>query len=108
MITPSGYQVLIKPAVAAEKTPGGVIMPDQAREKDSISAVVAEVIGIGQDAYRDELKFPTGPWVEVGDWVIIGKHVGSRYKYKGEEYRLLDDDKILAVVDDPEQVSRVM
>jgi len=55
-------------------------------------------------AYQDEQKFPTGPWCEDGDWVLFGRYAGSRFDIEGGEVKILNDDEIIAKVEDPEAI----
>jgi co-chaperonin GroES (HSP10) len=59
---------------------------------------------VGPDAYKDKERFSDGPWCQEKDWVLFAKYAGSRIKIDGGELRLLNDDEILAVIDDPEDI----
>ena len=65
------------------------------------------VLDMGPDAYKDEAKFPNGPYCKVGDFVLVRTYSGTRFKIFGKELRLLSDDQIEAVVEDPRGISRV-
>ena len=56
---------------------------------------------MGADAYSDPHKFPEGPWCKEGDWVIFGRYAGARFQIEGGDMRILNDDEILACIDDP-------
>jgi co-chaperonin GroES (HSP10) len=58
----------------------------------------------GPLCYKDEAKFPEGPWCKTGDWVIFARYAGSRFRIEGGEVRILNDDEILAVISDPEDI----
>ena len=62
------------------------------------------ILYTGDLAFKDESKFPTGPWCKEGDWIIITKYAGSRIKIDGGELRIINDDEVLAVVDDPRDI----
>ena len=64
------------------------------------------VLKVGPDAYKDTNKFPTGAWCEAGDFVIVRAYAGTRFKIYGKEFRLINDDQIEAVVDDPRGITR--
>jgi co-chaperonin GroES (HSP10) len=103
---PVGYQILaVKPTIE-EKTAGGIIKPPEFLHKESAGAVVALVIKLGDLAYRDEEKFPTGPWCKEGDFILIGAYRGSRFSVDGKEFIILNDDMVLGTVDDPRGVGR--
>ena len=61
-------------------------------------------IVVGPDAYRDKKRFPEGPWCKKGTWVVLARYAGSRIKIDGGEVRLLNDDEVLATVEDPEDI----
>jgi co-chaperonin GroES (HSP10) len=61
---------------------------------------------MGPDCYKDESKFPTGPWCSEGDWVVFRAFQGTRVKIHGKEFRILNDDSIEAVVEDPTGIVR--
>ena len=62
------------------------------------------VMDMGDLCYKDQEKFPTGPWCKKKDWVLFGRYAGARIKIDGGELRLLNDDEIMAVIEDPEDV----
>ena len=64
------------------------------------------VLDVGPDAYGDKTKFPNGPWCKAGDFVLVRTYSGTRFKIYGREFRLLNDDQIDAVVDDPRGITR--
>jgi co-chaperonin GroES (HSP10) len=61
---------------------------------------------MGDLCYKDENKFPTGAWCQEGDWVLFRAYSGSRIKIHGREFRLINDDTVEAVVDDPRGIYR--
>ena len=65
---------------------------------------VGLVLKVGPDAYKDSNRFPEGPWCKEKDWVLFAKYAGSRIKIEGGELRLLNDDEVLAVIEDPEDI----
>jgi len=101
---PTGYRVMILPFKVKERTKGGIILADSAREREQLATVVGLVLKLGPDAYKDPDKYPEGPWCKERDWVVFGRYAGARIPIEGGEIRLLNDDEILAVVDDPEYV----
>lgn len=102
VITPAGYLILVAPLQMKERSKGGIFLPDQVREREANLAQVGEVLDIGPDAFRDEAKFPNGPRCKVGDHILFGRYAGSKITLKEGDLRLLNDDEILAVVNDPE------
>lgn len=103
---PSGYRILCAVPEIEEKTPGGIIKADITRQNEELLSIVLFVVELGPDAYKDERKFPTGPWCKKGDFVLVRPHAGTRVKIHGKEFRILNDDSIEAVVEDPRGYSR--
>ena len=101
---PTGYRVLILPFTPPEKTKGGIMLAKQTLDKERIATIVGLVVRLGPDAYSDEEKFPEGPWCKEGDWVIFGRYAGARFNIEGGDMRLLNDDEILATVNNPEDI----
>lgn len=105
MPQPTGWRILILPFQGKKKTEGGVYLPDQAIEREALATVCGYVLKMGPLAYKDPDKFgETGSWCKEGDWVIFGRYAGSRFKIEGGEVRLLNDDEILATINDPEDI----
>ena len=104
---PTGYRVLIIPYYPSEKTKGGLIVPDAVRERESFATVAAYVVKLGPDAYSDAQKFPSGPWCNEKDWVLIGRYSGNRFKVEGLEVRIINDDNIISTILDPKDISYV-
>ena len=102
--TPTGYRILILPFVPGKVTRGGIHLAKQTVDKERLATVVGYVVRLGPDAYKDNRKFPEGPWCQEGDWVIFGRYAGARIQIEGGDLRLLNDDEILAVINDPEDI----
>lgn len=104
---PMGYHVLIVMPKVQEQTKGGVLLPNEVKNREDIASIVGKVIKKGKDAYPEtDTRFASGPWCQEGDWVMVSKYAGHRFEYDGVEMRILNDDAILAVVDEPTKVSR--
>ena len=101
---PTGYRILILPFVAQAVTKGGIHLAKQTLDKERLATVVGYVVELGPDAYGDLNKFPDGPWCKEGDWVIFGRYAGARFQIEGGDMRLLNDDEILATIDNPEDI----
>ena len=93
-IRPLQDRVVVKRLSEEEKTKGGIIIPDSAKEKPSEGKVVA--VGHGRVSESGE-KIPLE--VKSGDKVLFGKYTGTEIKIDGEEHLILREDDILAVVD---------
>jgi len=103
---PSGYKLLIKPLEVKEKTDTGVYMPDSLKSAEQTASVIGFVVKAGPDAYMDKDKFPNGPYCQEGDFVIFRSYSGTRFKIDKQEFRLINDDTVEAVVDDPRGYTR--
>lgn len=103
---PKGYKLLITLPEIEEKTEGGIIRSSESRHEESIATVVGWVMSMGPDAYSNDDRFPTGPYCQVGDWVVFRAFSGTRLKIQGKEFRLINDDTVEAVVEDPRGVER--
>ena len=103
---PTGWKVLIALPEVDEQTEAGIFKPDKAVEIETVSTVLGCVLKLGPLAYKDEKKFPTGPWCAEGDWVLMRAFSGTRFKIHGKEFRLINDDTVEAVVEDPRGVER--
>lgn len=103
---PSGYRLLIAIPELDKKTTGGVYIPDERRGAEETASIIGYVIKAGPDAYKDEGKFPSGAWCEEGDFIIFRSYSGTRFKVAGREFRLINDDTVEAVVEDPRGYSR--
>ena len=104
---PKGYKILIGIPEVSETTDGGVFMPDGMRSAEETASIIGFVIKMGNDAYSDKDRFPNGPYCEEGDFVIFRSYSGTRFKIHGKEFRLINDDTVEAVVDDPRVYTRV-
>ena len=102
--SPTGWRILILPYRGKTQTEGGIYLTEQTVERQQLSTVLGYVLKVGPLAYQDELKFPTGPWCEDGDWVLFGRYAGSRFDIEGGEVKILNDDEIIAKVEDPEAI----
>jgi co-chaperonin GroES (HSP10) len=101
---PTGWRLVVLPFRPPRKTKSGIVLAEQAVERQQLATVCGYVVSTGPLAYADTEKFPFGPWCKKGDWVIFGRYAGARISIDGGEIRILNDDEILAVVNDPEDV----
>ena len=104
---PVGYRVLIAlPNVEDTFGESGLVKAESTRREEYILSTVGSVLDMGEEAYSDKERFPTGPWCKVGDHVMFRANTGTRFKVGGQEFRLMNDDSIEAVVDYPRAFSR--
>jgi co-chaperonin GroES (HSP10) len=101
---PTGWRLLILPYRGKGKTEGGVLLPDAVVDRESVATVCGYVLKAGPLAYQDKEKFPSGAWCKEKDWVIFGRYAGARFKIDGGEVRILNDDEVIAVIQDPEDI----
>jgi len=73
---------------------------------EEVLTPVLFVVKMGPDAYKDETRFPNGPSCKVGDFVIVRPNSGTRLKIHGREFRIINDDSVEAVVEDPRGIQR--
>ena len=105
---PTGWRILVLPFKMKDKTKGGIIITDDALERAQVASTCGLVLSVGPDAYKDTERYPKGPWCKKGSWVIFARYAGSRIKIEGGEVRLLNDDEVLATVEDPEEIFHEM
>ena len=103
---PSGYRILCGIPDAEDQTEGGIFKADVTKQFEELTTPVLFVIKIGPDAFKDEKRFPNGPWCKEGDFILTRPHAGSRVKIHGREFRIINDDSVEAVVEDPRGISR--
>ncbi len=104
---PTGYRILIAIPDKEEKTEGGILKAQETLHYEEVSSIVGFVMKMGPDCYKDETRFPTGPWCQVGDFVLFRSFSGTRIKIHGKELRMINDDNVEAVVDDPRGIEKV-
>lgn len=104
--TPSGYRILCAIPDVEEKTTGGIYKADETKRFEELTTPVLFVLKVGPDAFKDPSRFPSGAWCKEGDFILTRPHAGSRVKIHGREFRLINDDSVEAVVEDPRGISR--
>jgi len=104
---PTGWKILCAVPAIDEKFDGtSLYRPDSLAKLEEHATTVLFVMKVGPDAYKDDRKFPTGPWCAEGDFVLVRAYSGTRFKIHGKEFRLLNDDQVEAVVQDPRGITR--
>ena len=101
---PTGWRMLVLPFKMNEKTKGGVLLGQETIERQQVGSQCGNVLAMGPDCYNDKNRFSQGPWCKVGDWVVFARYAGSRIEIEGGEVRLLNDDEVLATVQDPTDI----
>jgi len=99
---PVGYRILIRPRGVIEKTKGGIYLTDSNKETQSYLNSVGQVIAMGPECYSDR----KAPWCKVGDWVVFGRYAGAKVSVQKVKMVIINDDEVLATLDNPEVISQ--
>ena len=106
---PVGYRVLVALPQQKDTYEGSnILKTDTTKRHDHIMSIMGLVMDMGDQAYADKERFPTGAWCKQGDYVMFRANTGTRFTVNGLEYRLMNDDSIEAVIDDPTGIKRAM
>jgi len=103
---PSGYRILCAIPEAEKEHDGGILKADETMRFEELLTTVLFVVDLGPDCYANKDKFPTGPWCKKGDFVLVRPNVGTRLVIHGREFRIIYDDTVEGVVDDPRGIKR--
>ena len=102
-----GYKLLIAIPSKEEKTEGGILLTEDTRRREEAASITGMILKIGPDAYADTERFPGGPWCKEGDWIVMRSYTGTRIEVHGQEFRIINDDSVEAIVEDPRGIKRV-
>jgi co-chaperonin GroES (HSP10) len=89
-----------------EEYESGIVKAGQTLHYEEILSPVLFVVKMGPDAYKDPKKFPHGPSCKVGDFVLVRPNTGTRIKIHGKEFRIIYDDSVQGVVQDPRGITK--
>ena len=103
---PKGYRLLCAVPHVEEEYDGGIIKAEDTKRVEEQTTVVLFVIKMGDLFYTDKDRFPTGPWCKEGDFVLTRPYSGTRVVIHGREFRIINDDTVEAVVEDPRGIRR--
>ena len=103
---PSTYHLLCVLPDIDEQYESGLVKAGQTMHFEEILSPVLFVVKMGPDAFKDEKRFPSGPSCKVGDFVLVRPNTGTRIKIHGKEFRIINDDSVEAVVQEPRGISR--
>ena len=103
---PQGYRILCAIPETEEAFDSGIIKSDETRRHDELLTTVLFVVDIGPDCYQDKIRFPNGPWCKKGDFVLVRPNAGTRLVIHDREFRIINDDSVEAVVQDPRGIKR--
>ena len=103
---PSGYRILCAIPDIDETYDSGILKSDLTLQHEELLTTVLFVLKMGPDCYKDKTRFPSGPWCKEGDFILVRPHAGTRLKIHGRELRIINDDSVEGVVEDPRGISR--
>jgi co-chaperonin GroES (HSP10) len=103
---PKGYRILCAIPEQDKSYESGIIKSDETIRHDELLTTVLFVVAMGPDCYKDTSRFPSGPWCETGDFVLVRPNAGTRLVIHDREFRLINDDSVEAVVQDPRGIRR--
>lgn len=103
---PRGFKILCSVPQIKDKYESGLLKADKTLEHETLLTTVLYVIKISKDCFADKDKFPSGPLCKEGDFIIVRPNAGTRVKIHGIEFRLIFDDAVEAVVEDPSGITR--
>ena len=106
---PAGFKLLCIVPDISDKLDGtelDLVRPLDYAKQEQMGTTTLFVLKVGPDAYKDTTKFPTGPWCKVGDFIVVRTYTGTRIKIFGKEFRVINDDQVECVVQDPRGITR--
>ena len=105
MPQPTGWRILILPYKGKGVTEGGIQLVKETVDRESLATVVSYVVKMGPMCYSDKNKFGDTPWCKEGDWVLIGRYAGARFKLGDDaECRIINDDEVISTIEDPDDI----
>jgi co-chaperonin GroES (HSP10) len=103
---PSGYRIFCGIPEIENQFDNGLVKADITMRHEEMLTTVLFVMKMGPDCYKDKERFPSGPWCKQGDFILVRPHAGTRVKIHGREFRIINDDAVEGVVEDPRGISR--
>ena len=104
---PTGYRILLAIPEIEDKYESGLVKADSTMHYEEVLSTVFFVVKMGPDCYKDPSRFPSGAWCKVGDFILARPNSGTRLKIHGREFRIINDDSVEGVVEDPRGIRRV-
>jgi co-chaperonin GroES (HSP10) len=104
---PTGYRILCAIPDAEKEYEGGLLKAKETLHMEEVLSTVFFVVKMGPDCYQDNARFPNGPWCKVGDFILARPNTGTRLKIHGREFRIINDDSVEGLVEDPRGITRV-
>ena len=103
---PAGYRILVAIPEQEKEYESGIIKADSVMHTEELLSTVFFVVKLGPDCYKDEKRFPNGPWCKEGDFILARPNSGTRLKIHGREFRIINDDSVEGIVQDPRGITR--
>jgi len=103
---PSGYRILCAIPEAEKEFDSGLAKADETMRYEELLTTVLFVVDLGPDCYADKERFPSGPWCKKGDFVLVRPNAGTRLVIHNREFRIINDDSVEGIVDDPRGIRR--
>tara|TARA_R110000868_G_scaffold350864_1_gene612214 strand:- start:1856 stop:2248 length:393 start_codon:yes stop_codon:yes gene_type:complete len=103
---PSGFHILCMVPEVEEKFDSGLVKAESTIGFEERLTTVLFVMKLGPDCYKDPARFPSGPWCKEGDFILVRPNSGSRLKIHGREFRIINDDTVEGLVEDPRGISK--
>ena len=104
---PSGYRILCAIPEQDKEYDSGIVKAEETVRNEETLTTVLFVVELGPDCYKDTTRFPSGPWCKKGDFILVRPYAGSRLVIHGREFRIINDDSVEGVVDDPRGIKRL-
>ena len=103
---PSGWKILCAIPEIEKDYDSGLLKADETVRIEELLTTVLFVVELGPDCYLDKTRYPTGPWCKKGDFILVRPNAGSRLVIHGREFRMINEDSVEGVVDDPRGIRR--
>ena len=103
---PVGFKLLCAVPEAKRSYDSGIVKAAETIMAEETGTTVLFVLAVGPDAYGDKARFPSGPWCQKGDFVLVRTYSGSRFKVFDKEFRVINDDQVECTVSDPRGITR--
>ena len=105
MPNPSGWRLLVLPYKGKGVTDAGIQLVQETVDREALSTVICYVLKVGPLAYKDENKFGNDAWCKKGEWVLIGRYAGTRFRLEDDhEVRIINDDEVIATIFNPDDI----
>jgi len=103
---PTGYRILCAIPEQEKDYESGIIKAELTVHNEEILTTLLFVVKLGADCYKDEKRFPNGAWCKEGDFILVRPHAGTKLVIHGKEFRIINDDSVEGIVEDPRGIKR--